>query len=140
VFAVHSRGVEGTHHMTIDITPEELGPVRLTVALRDGQLHVLLAGSSEISREAMRAALPDLRKLVEGAGITAGSFDVHPDQPDTGRFGPGTSGSFRGTSSDGSGSSPDHPQPDPGRSEPSPAAAPERRGLSAAQHSLDLNL
>jgi flagellar hook-length control protein FliK len=139
VFAVHQRGVEGTHHMTVDITPDELGPVRLTVALRDGQLHVLLAGSSEMSREAMRAALPELRKLVEGAGITAGSFDVHPDQPDPGRFGPGTNGSFPGTSSDGSGS-PGHPPPDPGRPDQLQAAAPERRGPSAANRSLDLQL
>jgi flagellar hook-length control protein FliK len=140
VFAVHRRGVEGTHHMTVDITPDELGPVRLTVALRDGQMHVLLAGSSEVSREAMRAALPELRKLVEGAGITAGSIDVHPDQPDSGRFGPGTSGSLRDSSFGESRSSPDHPPPDPGRPDRSPASPAERTGLLAASRTLDLHL
>jgi flagellar hook-length control protein FliK len=87
VFAVHRRGVEGEHHMTLDITPEELGPVRMTVALRDGQVHMLLAGSSELSREALRAALPELRKLIEATGIVAGSFDVQPDNAGTGRGG-----------------------------------------------------
>jgi flagellar hook-length control protein FliK len=140
LFAVHQAGVGGTHRMTVDITPPELGPVRLTVSMRDGQLHVLLAGSSDLSREALRAALPELRKLVEGAGITAGAFDVQPDQRDAGRpsFG---NGQFLGdTSGGGSRATHDHPPPGSGEPAEKPSPAPQRRDVNVAQHFLDLHL
>ena len=83
VFSVHRRGVDGTRQLTVDVTPEDLGPIRLTVTVRAGEVHILLGGSSELSREALRQALPELRKVLEEAGVATGSFDVHPDQPDS---------------------------------------------------------
>jgi len=114
VFAVHRRGVDGTHRLTVEISPEELGPVRLTVAMRAGEVHVLLAGSSEVSREALRAALPELRKLLDAAGLATGTFDVQPDQSDSR---PDWSGLSRGGP---------HDQTGPGRAErPPPRDRPE---------------
>jgi flagellar hook-length control protein FliK len=114
VFAVHRRGVDGTHRLTVEISPEELGPVRLTVAMRAGEVHLLLAGSSEVSREALRAALPELRKLLDAAGLATGTFDVQPDQSDSR---PDWSGLSRGGP---------HDQTGPGRAErPPPRDRPE---------------
>jgi flagellar hook-length control protein FliK len=140
VFAVHQRGVDGTHVMTVDINPVELGPVRLTVALREGQLHVLLAGSSELSREALRAALPELRKLVEATGITAGAFDVHPDQPDTGRPSAGTGGFFRDNAGGGHDGSPRQLPPDHSRPADPPTKPLRRVDVGSGTRSLDLHL
>lgn len=79
ITTVHRLGVDGTHRLTVDISPDELGPVRVTVALHRGEVSLLLAGSSEVSREALRQALPELRKLLDDAGLRTGSFDVRPD-------------------------------------------------------------
>jgi flagellar hook-length control protein FliK len=137
VFAVHRRGVDGEHHLTLDITPEYLGPVRMTVSLRDGQVHMLLAGSSELSREALRAALPELRKLVEGAGIVAGAFDVTPDQSGTGRGGPDLGRAF-GDAGRGS-DTPSGPQPGPS-TPASERAVTAPSGAATSSRSLDLHL
>jgi flagellar hook-length control protein FliK len=79
VSAIHRLGADGTHRVTVDVTPEELGPVRLTVEMRSGEMSLLLAGSSETSREALRAALPELRRMLDAAGMTTGQLDVRPD-------------------------------------------------------------
>jgi flagellar hook-length control protein FliK len=67
--------------MTVDITPEELGPVRVHVELRDGNVELRLAGHSEAARDALRAALPDLRRALEAAGVGTGAFQISPDSP-----------------------------------------------------------
>lgn len=79
VAAVHRRGLDGTHTITVDITPDELGPVRVEVQLREGNVELRLSGHSEAARDALRAALPDLRRALEAAGVGTGSFQVSPD-------------------------------------------------------------
>ncbi|GAA0609568.1 hypothetical protein GCM10009547_09580 [Sporichthya brevicatena] len=79
ITAVHQRGAEGTHVLSVDITPEELGPVRVELELRDGTVELRLAGQSEAARDALRAALPDLRRALEAAGIGTGSFSLGGD-------------------------------------------------------------
>lgn len=143
VIAVHRPGVDGTHRLTVDLTPAELGPVRLTVALRGGEMHLLLAGHTEATREALRAALPDLRRLVEAAGLTAGAFDVQPDRPDPHA---GWSGSSGGGPDARGGAGTPHGVPAPPRRPPStdgtdvlPGAGP-KRPAAGAHRSLDLHL
>ncbi|MGN6331564.1 MAG: flagellar hook-length control protein FliK [Motilibacteraceae bacterium] len=84
VAAVYRRGVDGTHRVVVTLTPDEIGPVRLTVQLHHGQLDLALAGSSEAGRDALRAALPDLRRVLEDAGVTTGRLDVRSDLPGSG--------------------------------------------------------
>ncbi|MGN6244340.1 MAG: flagellar hook-length control protein FliK [Motilibacteraceae bacterium] len=79
VAAVYRRGVDGTHRVVVTLTPDEIGPVRLTVQLHHGQVDLALAGSSEAGRDALRAALPDLRRVLEDAGVTTGRLDVRSD-------------------------------------------------------------
>jgi flagellar hook-length control protein FliK len=90
--------------MTVDITPDELGPVRVHVELREGNVELRLAGHTEAARDALRAALPELRRALEAAGVGTGSFQISPDStpfqdrsqnpntPQHPQFGTGTDG------------------------------------------------
>ncbi|MGQ0632756.1 MAG: NlpC/P60 family protein [Sporichthyaceae bacterium] len=76
LFTLHRAGVDGTHRMSVELQPDSLGPVRIEVELSGGQIDLRLAGGSEAARDALRAALPDLRRALESAGITVGATQV----------------------------------------------------------------
>lgn len=88
VLAVHRRGPDGTHRLSIEVTPEALGRIRVEVELRDGQVALTIAGGSDAARDALRAALPELRRVLEAAGVSTGALAVSPDDAGTGQ--PGT--------------------------------------------------
>jgi flagellar hook-length control protein FliK len=69
-------GPDGVHQLTVQLNPVELGPVSIVAELRDGDIHLRLAGATEAAREALRAALPDLRRELADAGLNAGTLDV----------------------------------------------------------------
>lgn len=50
---------EGTHRLTMTLKPEALGEVRVTMTVRDGSIHVRLAGGVD----AQHALVPDLTQL-----------------------------------------------------------------------------
>ncbi len=135
ITAVHQGGAEGTHVLSVDITPEELGPVRVELELRDGTVELRLAGQSEAARDALRAALPDLRRALEAAGIGTGSFSLGGDggspQP-----GPGDpqNGHARPAWAGGDGRVPH------GTTQNTNAGAPTGTGTPAPAGSLDLQL
>jgi flagellar hook-length control protein FliK len=138
VFALHQRGTEGTHRITVEVAPESLGPVRLEVTLREGEVQVVLTGSSDAGRDALRAALPDLRRAVEEAGITAGSLEVSAerftgqDRPGPERF----AGAFQHHQQQHAGGR-TGPEPDPAA--PAEPTVPAARGRTAPG-ALDLHL
>ena len=66
---------DGTHRISLELHPAELGTVRVLVEMRSGTMHVQLSGG-EAARDAMRHALPDLRQQLDDLGITTGSLDV----------------------------------------------------------------
>jgi flagellar hook-length control protein FliK len=115
------RTTDGRHEATLVLDPEHLGPVRVRLTLDDGALHVQLAGLHPAAGDALRDALPDLRRQLADAGLALASADVADqgawDAPDRR---PATS-ERRG--SDG------RPSPVP-RSEPEPSAwlRPRRTG------------
>jgi flagellar hook-length control protein FliK len=97
------RGPDGVHRLTVNLRPVELGPVQVLVEVREGVLHLEFTGASELSREALRAALPDLRRELTDAGVAAGTLDVRSDaaRPDGSRpHGSGDPATGRGSSSD----------------------------------------
>ncbi len=67
---------DGDYQMTLQLRPEALGRVELSVTMRDGQLSLQLAADNSGSRDLLRQSLNDLRSELEGAGIAAGSLDV----------------------------------------------------------------
>jgi flagellar hook-length control protein FliK len=79
---------DGIHRLTVQLHPADLGPVNVLAELRGGDIHLHLAGATEAGREALRAALPELRRELEQAGFQATSLEVAPDllrNPDHGR-------------------------------------------------------
>jgi flagellar hook-length control protein FliK len=137
IAAVHRRGVDGQHTLTVDVTPEELGPVRLTLEMRAGEVHLHLAGSSEASREALKAALPELRRLLDAAGMSAGALDVRPDDAGSPSAWGDLSGGLPRGGSDRGGATGSGPA---ARTGGSPAVADEPANAPSARPAHDLAL
>ncbi|WP_222192281.1 flagellar hook-length control protein FliK [Modestobacter italicus] len=74
--AVLRNAPDGSQTMTLVITPEDLGPVTVSVTATAGTLDLTLHGSSELGRHALLDALPDLRRDLEGAGLSLSKLDV----------------------------------------------------------------
>ncbi|WP_395640956.1 flagellar hook-length control protein FliK, partial [Pseudolysinimonas sp.] len=62
---------EGTHVVTVHVTPDELGPVTVRAVVTDGALDVQLTVSTDAARDALRAILPDLRRDLSSGGAPA---------------------------------------------------------------------
>jgi flagellar hook-length control protein FliK len=75
------KGPDGLHRLTIHLNPVDLGPISVTAEIRGGDIHVHLAGATDAAREALRAALPELRKELQGSGFGSSSLDVSRDAP-----------------------------------------------------------
>ena len=98
------RLADGSHRLSMQLYPEELGAVQLEVALRDGRLHLRAVAHTEAGRAALESSLPELRSELGDAGVDAGSLEVGSetadgrtfaqretdDQADTARGGPTT--------------------------------------------------
>lgn len=69
-----SRG-DGTHKLTIKLTPEALGEVRLTVTIKAGEVTVAMSSSPEAA-QALRAGSSDLRRALEAMGLNPQSVDI----------------------------------------------------------------
>jgi flagellar hook-length control protein FliK len=74
--AVLRGGPDGTHTMTLVLRPETLGPVEVQVTLSQGTVELQLRGAHEHGRAALLDALPDLRRDLEGAGLSVSRADV----------------------------------------------------------------
>jgi flagellar hook-length control protein FliK len=100
--AVLRSGPDGSHTMTVVLTPDTLGEVEVSVTVSQGTVELTLRGASEHGRAALLDAVPDLRRDLEAAGLTCSRLDVDrgsrdggwsSSQQHTGRFGePGTGG------------------------------------------------
>lgn len=85
--AVLRNAPDGSQSMTLVLTPDTLGEVTVQVTITDGTLDVMLRGGSEHGRHALADALPELRRDLEGAGLSFSRLAVDPDAPRDG--GPG---------------------------------------------------
>ena len=61
----------GQHVMTIDVTPEHLGPVRVTAHISADGVRIDLVGATAESRDALRQSMTDLKRDLAGAGLQA---------------------------------------------------------------------
>jgi flagellar hook-length control protein FliK len=103
--AVLRGAPDGSHTMTVVLTPESLGPVEVSVTVSQGTVELTLRGAHEHGRAALLDAVPDLRRDLEAAGLTCSRLDVDrggrdgawsSSQQNAGRFGdqgPGGRGS-----------------------------------------------
>ncbi len=139
--AVHVRGLRrtltGAHEATLVLEPEHLGPVRIRMQVEDGVVALSMAGLQVAATEALRDALPDLRRSLAEAGLTLGSTDVADASAWSSWTGTGTGdGGREARNPNGTGLRllPDHPREDT----PRLAVAPGRPSLSAHAGALDL--
>jgi flagellar hook-length control protein FliK len=85
--AVLRNAPEGSQTMTVVLTPDSLGEVTVQVTITDGTLDLMLRGASEHGRHALTDALPELRRELEGAGLSFSRLAVDPDAPRDGGAG-----------------------------------------------------
>ena len=79
------RMTDGSHRLSLQLHPEELGVVQLEVAVRDGQLHLRAATELDSTRRLLNASLPELRAQLADAGVSAGSLEVGAETAGEGR-------------------------------------------------------
>ena len=60
----------------IRLTPAELGPIRVSVAMEDGAANVTFSAQHSVTREAIETALPRLRELLTENGLSLGQASV----------------------------------------------------------------
>jgi flagellar hook-length control protein FliK len=69
-----SRG-DGTQRITMKLNPEALGDVRVVLTVRNGEVHVRMAGS-ELAQHALLQGAPELHRLLDLAGATSSQIVV----------------------------------------------------------------
>jgi flagellar hook-length control protein FliK len=73
---LHRAILNGDREIQIRLDPPELGSLRLNLSQDDGGLSVVIETSSETTRQALDAALPDLRRMLQDEGIRVQNFLV----------------------------------------------------------------
>ncbi len=69
-----SRG-DGTRRITLKLNPEALGDVRVVLTVRQGEVHVRMAGNEQAQR-ALQSGSSELHQLLERAGATSSQVVV----------------------------------------------------------------
>jgi hypothetical protein len=82
--ATLASGPDGSHTMTLVLTPETLGPVEIRVTVHNGTIDLGLRGASDAGRAALLDALPDLRRDLESSGLSCSRLQVDREQAGSG--------------------------------------------------------
>lgn len=69
-------GNDGAYELALDLTPAELGRVRIDVELRGATISLSLRADNPATRELLQSSLDQLRSELEAAGLQAGDLDV----------------------------------------------------------------
>lgn len=67
---------EGTHEVTIDLDPADLGRLRLSVTSEDGVVSIRVLADDPATRRLLQESIEQLRAALEGAGVQTGDLDV----------------------------------------------------------------
>ena len=117
----------GEHTLTLQVTPESLGPVQVKAHIGAAGVRIELIGATDASRDSLRALLTDLRRDLAGTGMNASlSLAGDPARPQGGLAGEwsGTQQDARGGRTDarppGDGSGPAAEVPTPETPRPTP--------------------
>ena len=85
----------------IRLTPAELGPLRVQIALDDGAANVTFHAQHAVTREAIEQALPRLREMLAENGLLLNQADIgEQDVPHGGREGGDEPGTLAGAPGD----------------------------------------
>ena len=64
----------------IRLTPAELGPIRVSIAMEDGATNITFNAQHATTREAIESALPRLREMLSEQGLSLGNASVNDQQ------------------------------------------------------------
>ena len=67
---------DGSYELALDLTPAELGRVRIDVELRGATIHLSLRADNPATRDLLQNSMDQLRRELEAAGLQAGNLDV----------------------------------------------------------------
>ncbi|EXG80972.1 flagellar hook-length control protein FliK [Cryptosporangium arvum] len=131
---------DGVHRIAMELRPDDLGTISVVAEIRNGQVHLHFGGANEMTRETLRAALPELRQQLEDAGFSGAAFDFgdSPAGQQNRQFaatgqGPGGQPGRNGQPGD--------PGAETGRpAAPRPGGYPEPTPTGAGRHALDLQV
>ena len=76
-------GDDGTYELALDLTPAELGRVRIDVEMRGGTISLSLRADNPATRQLLQTSLDQLRSELEAAGLHAGHLDVNSSGADS---------------------------------------------------------
>jgi flagellar hook-length control protein FliK len=79
----------GEHLMTVRVTPEDLGPVTVRAHISATEVRIDLVSPTDAGREALRAALSDLKRDLAATGLNANLHLSSGNQSDSGGREPG---------------------------------------------------
>lgn len=85
IFALANAG-QGTHVLTVNVTPDNLGSVTVRAHITGEGVRVELFAPNDAGRDALRMILADLRRDLSGSGVNT-SLDLS-SQNQPGDFGP----------------------------------------------------
>ena len=63
----------------IRLTPADLGPLRVRIAVEDGAANVTFQAQHAVTRDAIEAAMPRLREMLAESGLSLGQTSVRDD-------------------------------------------------------------
>lgn len=89
-FALAQAAVDapgGTSTITVTVAPDDLGPITIRASISADGTRLEFFSTTDGGRDALRQALPDLRREASSSGLSA-SLDLGTGTPDDGRDGP----------------------------------------------------
>lgn len=75
-------GQDGSYELALDLTPAELGRVRIDVEMRGATISLSLRADNPATRQLLQTSLDQLRTELEAAGLNAGRLDVNSSGAD----------------------------------------------------------
>jgi flagellar hook-length control protein FliK len=67
---------DGTHRLSIQLRPEDMGTINVELAVNKGTLSLHVVADTAATRDAINASLSQLRSEIEAGGVRTGSFGV----------------------------------------------------------------
>lgn len=110
------------HRAELRLNPPELGPLKVSISVSRDEASIVFGSHQGVVRDAVEAALPRLREMLEASGLNLVQVDISHREPDHSPPQGGAQGGFAG------GAGAPGEEGDPGLPEGTPASRP-RLGL-----------
>jgi flagellar hook-length control protein FliK len=72
---------QGIESASLQLSPEHLGPLQVTISVHGGQASVWFGAAQPDTRAALQQSLPQLRQLFAGQGLTLADAGVSREPP-----------------------------------------------------------